>query len=207
MAIGRSVGRQSGLTRGHERPQLCSISLAEPIWAGGHDAASTEAGHMTAIEPAPSLHLALLNPAGRPHMDKWPAGARLSAVAPAGHLPTAPTPLGGARSHPHARPARVPQSQNLSYFPHRQSLGWHRVPPARRTTLPVIGSPASAQDAPPQGCPGSIGITVRLPSESAAILNPWFSDVFCWSAPLFGLFSQRFRAFPPSGWPDGGVGD
>ena len=30
-------------------------------------------------------------------VDKWPACARLSAVAPAGHLPTAPTPLGGTR--------------------------------------------------------------------------------------------------------------
>ena len=28
---------------------------------------------------------------------KWPACARLSAVAPAGHLPTAPTPLGGTQ--------------------------------------------------------------------------------------------------------------
>jgi hypothetical protein len=30
-------------------------------------------------------------------VDKWPAYARLSAVAPAGHLPTAPTPLQGTR--------------------------------------------------------------------------------------------------------------
>jgi hypothetical protein len=31
-------------------------------------------------------------------VDKWPAAARLVAVAAAGHLPTAPTPLGGTRS-------------------------------------------------------------------------------------------------------------
>ena len=30
-------------------------------------------------------------------VDKWPAYARLLAVAPAGHLPTAPTPLSGTR--------------------------------------------------------------------------------------------------------------
>ena len=30
-------------------------------------------------------------------VDKWPAYARLSAVAPAGHLPTAPTPPPGTR--------------------------------------------------------------------------------------------------------------
>jgi len=30
-------------------------------------------------------------------VDKWPAYARLSAVAPAGHLPTAPTPSTGTR--------------------------------------------------------------------------------------------------------------
>ena len=30
-------------------------------------------------------------------VDKWPASARLSAVAPAGHLPTAPTPRAGTR--------------------------------------------------------------------------------------------------------------
>ncbi len=44
---------------------------------------------MTAIEPAPSLHLALLNPAGRPHMGKWPAGATAESLAQADHLPTA----------------------------------------------------------------------------------------------------------------------
>jgi hypothetical protein len=59
------------------------------------------------------------------------------------------------------------QPQNFSRFPHRQSLGWHRVPPAWRTTLPVISSPTSAQETPPQGRPGSIGIAVRIPSEFA----------------------------------------
>ncbi len=41
-----------------------------------------------------------------------------------------------------------------------------------------MGSPTSAPDAPPQGRPGSIGITVRLPSESVSALRrndcpPW----------------------------------
>ena len=76
-----------------------------------------------------------------------------------------------ARDRPHTRAARILQSQNFSHFPHRQSLRWHRVPPAWRTTLPVIGSSTAPPNAPPQGCPGSIGITVRLPSESVSTLR------------------------------------
>ena len=53
-----------------------------------------------------------------------------------------------ARDRPHARAARILQPQNFSHLPHRQSLGWHRVPLARRTTLPVIGSSTSALQAP-----------------------------------------------------------
>ncbi len=101
-----------------------------------------------------------------------------------------------ARDRPHARAARILQPQNLSNFPHRQSLGWHRVPLGRRTTLPVMRSSTSApktllravrdQSESLSGfrrnqCPPCVGITVRLASESpvrlgsdsAACTNGW----------------------------------
>ena len=76
---------------------------------------------------------------------------------------------------PHARAARMLQTQDFSYLPHRQSLAWHRFPPWWRTTLPVIGSSTSTPT-PFSGLSGinrnqwplSIGITVRLASESLA---------------------------------------
>ena len=80
MVIGRSDERQSGLTRCHERPQLCSISLAEPIWAGGHDAASREAGHMTAIERR-QVSISHLEPCGPSTQGKWLAGATAESLA------------------------------------------------------------------------------------------------------------------------------
>jgi len=44
-------------------------------------------------------------------VDNWPAAARLAAVASAGHLPTAPTPLGGTR--PDDNPLPEETKQNL----------------------------------------------------------------------------------------------
>ena len=61
-------------------------------------------------------------------VDKWPAAAKLVAVAAAGHLPTAPTPPQGARprwgsrSAPIGTPAnRVFPDQYKCLRPHR---GW-----------------------------------------------------------------------------------
>lgn len=75
-----------------------------------------------------------------------------------------------ARDHPHARAARILQPQNLSNFPHRQSLSWHRDLPARGSRYRSSDRRRRPWRPSPQGCPGSIGITVRLPSESVSAL-------------------------------------
>src|SRR6266446_1224353 len=46
-------------------------------------------------------------------VDKWPAAARLVAVAAAGHLPTAPTPPPGARSAPIRRICNIAKSESV----------------------------------------------------------------------------------------------
>jgi len=51
-------------------------------------------------------------------VDKWPACARLLTVAPAGHLPTAPTPLPGTRPPP------LGYRRRLSGFLHEKFSCW-----------------------------------------------------------------------------------
>ena len=73
-------------------------------------------------------------------VDKWPAAARLVAVAAAGHLPTAPTPPQGTRPHvPHgshcqpALPGVTPKTGAL-FHANSQTRRWREVDSTHRAT-------------------------------------------------------------------------
>ena len=78
------------------------------------------------------------------------------------------------RDRPHARAARMLQPQNLSNLPHRHPLGWHRVPPHSEDHATGHQIVDVGPERPSSGlseinrnhCPASVGISVRLASES-----------------------------------------
>jgi hypothetical protein len=86
-------------------------------------------------------------------VDKWPAAARLVAVAAAGHLPTAPTPPQGARPEPvfpaerevsRRRKGAVSKASSIR----RETAGLNPGPPSVRRCHQQIGKPCGGRRRP-----------------------------------------------------------
>ena len=79
-----------------------------------------------------------------------------------------------SRDHSDARYKGVPSPENLSDLSHRQPLGWH--PPLHLLVELRSGHGLLTPAAAFQGCPGSIGITVRNLSVSGKQRPCWHND-------------------------------